>query len=176
MKIEHSSIFSYHGEITLYTITNDSGASVTLSTVGAGIVAVNVPDRDGNLADVALGYDNPVDYFYDGPCAGKIPGRYANRIAEGRLVVDGRKYQLAVNNGPNALHGGPEGSQNRIWNARVEGCDVIFSRLSPDGEENYPGTLYVEARYSWSNDNTLTLEISAATENSPTVVNLTNHC
>lgn len=102
------------GDITLLTITNASGASVTLSTIGAGIVSVNVPDREGRMADVVLGYADPADYMADGPCAGKIPGRFANRIAKGRFTVGGREYQLAINNGPNALHGGPTGFQNRM--------------------------------------------------------------
>ena len=78
------------GEITLYTLTNASGASVTLSTLGAGIVAVNVPDANGKMDDVCLGYANPADYLADGPCAGKVPGRYANRIARGHFTLDGR--------------------------------------------------------------------------------------
>lgn len=175
MKIETTKCAAEFGEITLYTLTNASGAKVTLSSLGAGIVSVEVPDAKGNLENVALGYANPADYLADGPCAGKVPGRYANRIALGELRVDGRDYQLAINNGPNALHGGPTGFQNRIWDSHLEGNDVVFTRTSPDGEENYPGTLEVEARYSWSDDCRLTLLLSAETD-APTVVNLTNHC
>lgn len=175
MKIEKKVVESVHGPITLYTLTNRSGASVTLSTLGAGIVSVCVPDSNGNIENVALGYPDPADYLADGPCAGKVPGRYANRIARGDLHIDGRLYQLAINNGPNALHGGPTGFQNRIWNSRIVGDTVVFSRLSPDGEENYPGNLEVEAIYSWSEDNQLNLELIANTD-APTVVNLTNHC
>lgn len=176
MKIETSATPSPKGEITLVTLTNPSGASVTLSSLGAGIVSVFVPDSNGRLDDVALGYADPKDYFYDGPCAGKVPGRFANRIARGHLRVDGRDYQLAINNGPNALHGGPEGFQNRIWDVNVspEG-EVVFTYTAEDGEENYPGRLTAEARYHWSDDNTLTLTLSATTD-APTVVNLTNHC
>lgn len=177
MKIEKSTVASPKGDITLFTLTNAEGAQVTLSSLGAGIVSVKVPDSKGNFADVALGYADPADYIADGPCAGKVPGRYANRIAGGKLRVDGRDYQLAINNGPNALHGGPEGFQNQIWKARVDHDDdsIVFSRVSPDGEENYPGKLDVEARYSWSDDCTLALELTATTS-APTVVNLTNHC
>lgn len=176
MKIETSTVDSPKGAITLYTLTNAAGAKVTLSSLGAGIVGVEVPDSSGKLDDVALGYANPVDYFYDGPCAGKVPGRYANRIAGGHLRVDGRDYQLAINNGPNALHGGPEGFQNRIWKSAVtpEG-EVVFTYTAADGEENYPGELTAEARYSWSDDCRLTLQFSATAE-AATVVNLTNHC
>lgn len=179
MKIEKTTVPSSKGTITLYTLTNASGAQVVLSSLGAGIVSVKVPDSKGNLEDVALGYADPADYIADGPCAGKVPGRYANRIAKGHLRVDGRDYQLAINNGPNALHGGPEGFQNRIWESRVTEYDneeyVVFYRTSPDGEENYPGKLEVEALYSWSDDCELTLELYAETD-APTVVNLTNHC
>lgn len=175
MNIAKSTVSSPKGDITLYTLTNADGAQVILSSLGAGIVSVKVADADGNLDDVALGYADAKDYFYDGPCAGKIPGRYANRIAGGHLRVDGRDYQLAINNGPNALHGGPEGFQNRIWESRVDDDAVIFSYVSEDGEECYPGTLTVEARYTWSDDCQLTLHINATTDKA-TVVNLTNHC
>ncbi len=162
------------GTIELFTLTNDSGASVELSNLGAGIISVVVPDRDGNMDDVALGYNNPADYLYDGPCSGKIPGRYANRIAEGKFSIDGKEFQLVINNGPNALHGGPEGFQNQLWNAEEIENGVRFSYTSKDGEENYPGTLKVVAEYTWSNRNELTIKISAKTDK-PTVVNLTNH-
>ncbi|MBQ8773886.1 MAG: galactose-1-epimerase, partial [Muribaculaceae bacterium] len=106
MKIQSTSVMSPKGDITLFTLTNAAGASVVLSSLGAGIVSVIVPDELGNLADVALGYKNPADYIGDGPCCGKVPGRYANRIACGKFNIDGVDYQLAINNGPNALHGG----------------------------------------------------------------------
>lgn len=175
MKITKTTAPSPKGEITLYTLTNAAGASVTLSSLGAGIVAVNVPDSKGQLENVALGYADPADYFYDGPCAGKVPGRYANRIARGHLRVDGRDYQLAINNGPNALHGGPEGFQNRIWQSDVVGDSVVFTYTAADGEENYPGTLTATVSYTWSDDCTLSLELRATTD-AATVVNLTNHC
>jgi len=175
MKIESRKVASPKGDITLYTLTNASGAQVVLSSLGAGIVSVTVPDANGHTDDVALGYSDPADYFYDGPCAGKVPGRYANRIARGHLAVDGKTYSLAINNGPNALHGGPEGFQNRIWDSAIENDTIVFTRTSPDGEESYPGTLQAEVRYTWSDDCTLSLELKATTD-APTVVNLTNHC
>ncbi|MBD5259711.1 MAG: galactose mutarotase [Bacteroides sp.] len=175
MKIETKTAPSPKGEITLYTLTNASGASVVLSSLGAGIVAVNVPDSNGQIDDVALGYADPADYIADGPCAGKVPGRFANRIAGGRLRVDGRDYQLAINNGPNALHGGPEGFQNQIWQSEVKDGKVVFTYVSADGEENYPGQLTATATYSWTDDCELTLHLTAQTS-AATVVNLTNHC
>lgn len=163
------------GQITVVTMINRRGASVVLSNLGAGIVGISVPDREGRLADVVLGYENMSDYMNDGPCAGKIPGRYANRIAGGLFEIDGVKYKLAVNNGPNALHGGPTGFQNRLWDVALSGDDSVrFTRLSPDGEEGYPGGLTVAARYRWTDDNSLELTLEAQTDR-PTVINLTNH-
>lgn len=175
MKIEHTTAPSSKGTIDLYTITNAKGASVKLSSVGAGIVEVKVPDAEGNIDDVVLGYADPADYFYDGPCAGKVPGRYANRIAKGKFSIDGKDYTLAINNGPNALHGGPEGFQNHLWKSETKGDDtVVFSLYSPDGDEGYPGNLTATAAYTWTDDNRLILKLSAKTD-ANTIVNLTNH-
>ena len=165
---------SPEGDITLYRIENASGASVELSSLGAGITSVIVPDKFGKMADVALGYANPADYMADGPCMGKIPGRYANRIAKGHLEVEGKTYQLNINNGPNALHGGPTGFQNHIWESEMIPNGVRFKYESKAGEEHYPGNLKVTAEYTWSEDNVLTLVMKAVTD-APTVVNLTNH-
>lgn len=163
------------GEGSLVTLVNASGASVTLSTLGAGIVSVRVPDRQGELADVVLGYADPADYLNDGPCAGKVPGRYANRIARGHFTLDGKEYSLAINNGPNALHGGPTGFQNRLWTLVETDTDhVVMQYISADGEEGYPGKLTVRATYTWTDDNTLSLVLEAVTD-APTVLNLTNH-
>ena len=161
-------------EIYKYTMTNASGASVVLGSIGAAIVGINVPDRDGKLADVVIGYPDAASYFADGPCAGKIPGRFANRIAKGRFTLDGKEYALPINNGPNHLHGGPEGFQNQVWDSRIEGDAVEFMYFSQDGEAGYPGNLKVVAHYEWNEDNELKLSMTAETD-APTVVNLTNH-
>ncbi len=161
-------------EVYKYTIENASGASVELGSLGAAVVAVKVPDKDGNLADVALGYADAASYLADGPCAGKCPGRYANRIALGRFTLDGKEYTLPVNNGPNHLHGGPEGFQNQVWDSRINGFAVEFMYFSEDGEMGYPGNLKVVARYEWSEENELRLTFTAHTD-ADTVVNLTNH-
>lgn len=159
----------------LVTLVNARGASVTLSTLGAGIVSVIVPDKKGNMADVVLGYAAPADYLADGPCAGKVPGRYANRIARGHFEIDGKKYSLNINNGPNALHGGPTGFQNRLWTLVEHGVGhVVMQYVSASGEEGYPGTLTARATYTWTDDCTLRLDLEAITD-APTVVNLTNH-
>ncbi|MBR3500681.1 MAG: galactose mutarotase [Bacteroidales bacterium] len=161
-------------EIKTYTLTNKSGASVTLSSLGAAIQKIIVPDKNGKLDDVVIGYDKLEDYLGDGPCAGKCPGRYANRIAEGSLEIDGKIYSLPINNGPNHLHGGPEGFQNKIWESRKDGDAVEFMYFSEDGEMGYPGNLKVVARYEWSEQNELRLTFTAQCD-APTVVNLTNH-
>lgn len=174
MKIEHKSLITRKGRADIYRLTNASGASVVLSSIGAGIVEVNVPDSHNTISNVALGYKNLEDYLYDGPCMGKTPGRYANRIGKGQFTIDGTGYQLAVNNGPNALHGGPEGFQNQLWKSAIVGDRVVFSLNSPDGDEGYPGNLKVEVSYNWSEDNVLTINYHAVTDK-PTVINLTNH-
>ena len=161
-------------DILLYTIQNESGAFVRLSSVGAGIVGIAVPDKDGKIADVVLGYPEPGSYFADGPCAGKCPGRFANRIALGKFTLDGVEYTLPINNGPNHLHGGPDGFQNKVWESRIDGDAVEFMYFSEDGEAGYPGNLKVVARYEWSEDNALKLYLTAKTDKA-TVVNLTNH-
>ena len=161
-------------EIFLYTIQNESGAFVRLSSVGAGIVSIAVPDKDGKMADVVLGYPEGKSYFADGPCAGKCPGRFANRIAKGKFTLDGVEYSLPINNGPNHLHGGPEGFQNQVWDSRIAGDAVEFMYFSEDGEAGYPGNLKVVARYEWSEDNALKLYLTARTDKT-TIVNLTNH-
>ena len=157
-----------------YTITNESGASVVLSSIGAGIVSINVPDRNGKLDDVVIGYGKPEHYFGDGPCAGKCPGRFANRIAGGKMDIDGKHYDLPINNGPNHLHGGPDGFQNKVWDSRKKKGAVEFMYYSEDGEMGYPGNLKVVARYEWTEDNQLRLTFIARSDKK-TVVNLTNH-
>lgn len=174
MKIEKRTAQSPAGEISIYKITNSSGAWVELSSLGAGIIGVGMPDREGHIENVALAYANPADYMADGPCLGKCPGRYANRIANGFLKVDGKIYNLAINNGPNHLHGGPTGFQNRIWESRDTDCGAEFTYHSADGEENYPGNLTVKATYTLGEDNTLTLCFEAVSD-ADTVINLTNH-
>lgn len=174
MKIQKTTAPSPIGEITLYTLTNSAGASVTLSSLGAGINSVVVPDASGKMDNVVLGYRDPASYIADGPCAGKVPGRFANRIAKGHFTIGDKEYTLPINNGPNSLHGGPDGFMNRIWDSRLDGDTVVFELTSPDGDAGYPGELQAEARYTWSDDCTLTLRLLAHTD-APTVVNLTNH-
>ena len=174
MKITTRRYPSDAGEIVTYRIVNSKGASVVLSSLGAGILEVNVPNKMGRIENVALGYAKPSDYMADGPCMGKIPGRYANRIAAGRFSLDGKEYRLAVNNGPNHLHGGPTGFQNRLWDSCITPDGVRFTYVSEDGEEGYPGQLTVTADYQWTDRNKLVLTLKATTTKD-TIVNLTNH-
>lgn len=161
-------------EIVRYTIKNASGASVSLCNIGASIVSAVVPDKAGNMADVVLGYKDPLSYFADGPCMGKVPGRYANRVALGKFVLDGTEYTLPVNNGPNHLHGGPEGFQNKVWESRENDGGVEFLYYSEAGEMGYPGAVKAVVRYDWSEENELRLTITAESD-APTIINLTNH-
>ena len=165
-------------EVDLYTLTNAAGMRVKLITFGALTVGVEVPDRDGKLTDVTLGYptlegwlDNP-NYF------GATVGRYANRIAKGNFSLDGSTYTLATNNGENHLHGGIKGFHKVLWDAQpVETGDAVgvrFTYLSKDGEEGYPGNLKVAALYSLTRDNEFKAEFSATTDK-PTIVNLAHH-
>ena len=158
-----------------YTLTNASGASVVLGSIGAAIVSVNVPDRDGKLADVALGYGKAESYFGDGPYLGKVPGRFANRIAKGKFTLDGKTYQLPVNNGTNSLHGGVEGFNAKIWEVVEQSIYEIKLRYrAKDGEEGYPGNVDIYVTYTATKDNRLVIHYEAKTD-APTLVAMTNH-
>lgn len=159
----------------VYRIENAAGNLVELSSLGAGITKIMVPDANGIKDDVVLGYSNYADYMDDDPCAGKTPGRFANRIAKGRFVIDGKVYRLDTNNGPNALHGGRRGFHNAIWKSDLcHDGSVRFTYHSADGEEGYPGEMDVTVKYSWNDRDELMIEYKAVTSK-PTIVNLTNH-
>lgn len=160
--------------VILYTMTNANGAWVKLINLGATVVGVGVPDKNGKIDDVVLGYKDWQSYQGDGAAMGKSVGRYANRIGRGKFTLDGKECRLAINNGPNHLHGGPSGFQNRLWQSRVEGNRVVFSYVSAPNEEGYPGELGCEACYDWDDDCNLEISYFASTD-SATIVNLTNH-
>lgn len=160
--------------VILYTMTNKHGEYVKLTNLGATIVAIGVRDKTGAVGDVALGYADWQSYMNDGPAMGKSVGRYANRIARGKFTLNGKDYRLAVNNGPNHLHGGPTGFQNRVWDCRVEGNRVVFAYLSAANEEGYPGELGCEACYDWDDDANLEITYFAKSD-ADTICNLTNH-
>lgn len=161
-------------QIYKYRMTNAAGAYVELGSIGAGILSIVVPDKEGKMADVVIGYKDPLSYFGDGPCCGKTPGRFANRIAKGKFSLEGKTYTLPVNNGPNHLHGGPDGFMNQVWESRIDGEAVEFMYFSEDGDSGYPGNLKAVVRYDWGDDNALKITFTAQTD-APTVVNLTNH-
>lgn len=164
------------GEVAYFTICDDECGSVVLSALGAGVVALSVPDGNGEYRDVVIGYPSAEAYCHDDPNAGKFIGRYANRIARGVFSIDGNEYHLECNCGPNALHGGREGFAHRIWKSRTVGDNAVeFSLTSDDGDQGYPGTLTVKALYTWMPSCGLCLDIVATTDR-PTVLNLTNHC
>jgi len=157
------------------TLVNRRGMRATLLSYGAGIQSVIVPDRDGRFADVALGHAALAPYVEQPQYVGSTCGRVANRIARGRFTLDGRDYRVPVNNGVNALHGGHAGFDKLLWDIAEVGRDhVVFGLVSPDGDQGFPGTLTVAARYSLDEANTLAVEYCATTDR-PTLVNLTSH-
>lgn len=164
--------------VDLYVLTNDKGASVRITNYGGTITSVNVPDKDGKMADVVCGYNSVEEYIAGSPYFGCIAGRYANRIAKGKFTVDGEEYTLAVNNGPNHLHGGLKGFDKQVWEAKeIKKEDRVGLKLtytSKDGEEGYPGTLETTVTYTWDNNNALRISYTATTDKT-TVINLTNH-
>ena len=162
----------------LYTFSNPAGMEVRAMNLGGIIVSVKVPDRNGKFADVTLGFDSFEPYLANRAYFGALIGRYGNRIAKGRFAIDGKEYKLAVNNGPNALHGGLKGFDKYVWKAesfdKPEGAGVILRHASPDGDEGYPGNLNVTVTYTLTDKNELILDYQATTDKA-TPVNLTNH-
>src|SRR6185369_1460497 len=149
-----------------------------ITNYGGILVSLLVPDKNGKFDDVVLGYDSLADYLHDSPYFGAIVGRYGNRIANGKFSIDGKEYNLAVNNGANHLHGGVKGFDKVVWNAKKsvkkDRAILELSYVSPDGEEGYPGTLTVRVIYTLGANNELIIDYEATTDK-PTVVNLTHH-
>jgi aldose 1-epimerase len=157
------------------TLTNKNGVSVRIIAYGAAIQSVMTPDRDGKSADITLAYPDMKGYLENPQYFGATVGRYANRIGNGRFVLDGKTYQLPVNNGPNSLHGGTQGFDKVLWTIEKVGQNsVTLAHVSPDGDQGYPGKLTARAVYTLGENNELTVEYTAKTDK-PTVVNLTNH-
>ena len=163
-------------KITLYTLTNSHHMEVRAMNYGAIIVSLRVPDRKGQVADIVLGHDTLEAYFDNSPHLGGLVGRYANRIANGSFTLDGVKYSLPKNNGPNTLHGGIKGFDQAVWQGTpLKGnAGVAFSYLSKDGEEGFPGNLKVKVTYSLTEANELVINYEATTDK-PTVLNLSQH-
>ena len=164
--------------VEIYTLRNNRGAEARISTYGGLVISLKVPDRNGKLGDVTLGYDKLADYIKATPYFGALVGRYGNRIARGKFSLNGQQYTLATNNYPNALHGGNVGFDKVVWTASAlpsaNGPGLKLQYLSKDGEEGYPGNLSVTAVYTLTEDNALKLEFTATTDKD-TVVNLTHH-
>jgi aldose 1-epimerase len=162
----------------LYTLTNANGMTVNITNYGGIVTKLTAPDKNGQWADVVLGFDSLAPYLSGHPFFGALVGRYGNRIAKGKFKLNGQEYSLAINNGPNALHGGTKGFDKVIWKAtEIKQDSVVGLQLeytSKDMEEGYPGNLTVKVIYTLDNENALTIDYTANTDK-PTVVNLTNH-
>lgn len=162
-------------EINLFTLSNSNGLQVKITNYGGRITSIQVPDKNGQLGHVVLGYDTLAGYLADESNFGAIIGRVTNRIAQGKFTLDSQEYTLAINNGPNHLHGGLKGFAKVIWNATVTQQNTLeLNYLSPDGEEGYPGNLKAKVVYFLSEENELHINISAETDKA-TLVNLTSH-
>ena len=164
--------------VELYTLTNAHGLKAKIMTYGGIVTELDVPDRDGKLGDVVLGFDDLKGYLAGHPYFGAIIGRVANRVAKGKFKLDGKEYTLAVNNGPNSLHGGKKGFDKVVWKVEPtvpkDGPGVKLTCVSKDGEEGYPGTLSATVVYTLTNDDALRIDYTATTDKA-TPVNLTNH-
>jgi aldose 1-epimerase len=164
--------------VQIYTLRNRNGMEARIMTYGGIVESLKVPDRNGRLGDVVLGYDNLAGYLTNSPFFGALIGRYGNRIAKGQFTLDGQTYTLPTNNPPNSLHGGDKGFFARVWKTAAlvssNGPVLQLSYLSKDGEEGYPGNLSVTATYTITEDNALRLDFEA-TSDKDTVCNLTHH-
>ena len=161
--------------VDAFTLKNANGIEVQAITYGGIITSLKVPDRNGAIGDIVLGFDSIDGYLKGHPFFGAIIGRYGNRIAKGKFSIDKQEYTLATNNGPNHLHGGARGFDKHVWQAEILTENSLrLSRVSPDGEEGYPGNLQVEVIYSLTNYNELIVDYTATTD-LPTHVNLTQH-
>ncbi len=165
--------------VVLYTLTNPNGVKAKITSYGAILVSLETPDKNGNIADIILGFDTLDGYLKEHPYFGVIVGRYANRIGAAKFELNDVEYKLAANNGANHLHGGIKGFDKVVWNVEdVKAADdtaaVKLSYLSKDGEEGYPGSLNCSVTYTLTKDNELKIEYEAQTDKT-TIVNLTNH-
>ncbi|KAA6352589.1 Aldose 1-epimerase [termite gut metagenome] len=164
-----------HAATNLYVLKNKSGMEVCITNFGARIVSIMVPDGNGEMEDVVLGFDNINDYVNVPSDFGASIGRYANRIKEGRFVIDGNTIQLPQNNYGHSLHGGPEGWQYQVYEAKpVNEASIEMIRISPDGDANYPGNVTAKVTYTLAEDNAIDIQYEATTDKK-TIINMTNH-
>ena len=167
--IEKASYGTVDGKpVDIYTLTNAKGAVAKITNYGAILTELQMPDKTGKMGDVVLGFDKVDDYVAKSPYFGAIVGRCANRIANGKFTLDGKQYQLNTNNAPHHLHGGKKGWDKVIWEAEPketkDGPSLKLTHVSPDGEENYPGTVTATATYTLTNENELKVEMTATTD------------
>lgn len=161
--------------VTLYTLFNKKGMSADITNYGAKIIRLITPDRNGKFDDVVLSFDTLEEVIEKEIYFGAICGRFANRIKDGKFTLDGENYQLPVNNGTNALHGGIHGFNEKVWTLKsVTQQELVLTLFSPDGEEGYPGNLSVTATYFLSDENELKIHYEATTDKA-TIIGLTNH-
>jgi aldose 1-epimerase len=164
--------------VDLYTLTNAKGAVAKITNYGAIVTELHVPDRNGKMGDVVLGFDNVDDYVKKSPFFGSIVGRVANRIKDATFVLAGQTYTLNANDKPHTLHGGVKGWDKVIWTAEAketkDGPSLKLTHVSPDGEEKFPGTVTATATYTLTNENELKVEMTATTDK-PTLVNMAHH-
>lgn len=158
----------------MFTLRNAKGMVVTLTNYGAKIISIYAPDKNGQYADIVLGFNSIADYQKYGASHGAVVGPFANRIANASFTIDGEAYSLPVNNGKATLHSGPDSWYRKVWNAEQDGNKVAFSIESPDGEFGFPGNKSAQVVYTLTDDNELKLEYTATTDK-PTHINLTNH-
>ncbi|MGA3013908.1 MAG: aldose epimerase family protein [Bacteroidales bacterium] len=165
-------------DVFLYTLKNNNGIVVKITNYGGIVTSILIPDKNGKMGDITLGYDNLKGYQTATPYFGALVGRYANRIAKGTFKLDNKVYKLAINNGNNSLHGGLKGFDKVVWDAKEindsTGVGLILTYLSKDGEEGYPGNVSVMVTYLLDSSNKVKLTIEAQTDK-PTPVNLCNH-
>lgn len=163
-------------EVSLYTLKNSKGMEAAITNYGGIVVRLMTPDKNGQFADIVLGFDSLDGYLKEHPYFGAIVGRYGNRIGGAKFSIAGKEYKLAANNGPNSLHGGIKGFDKKVWAAQVDDAtnSLILSYSSPDMEEGYPGKLDVQVTYTLTEANELRINYKATTDKE-TVVNLTNH-
>ena len=175
VKKEHFGEMPDGREVSLYTITNKNGLEASVTDLGAVWVRMVVPDKNGGMDDVMLGFDDAAGYLNNGPHFGSVVGRIANRTAKGKFSLNGKEYTLAVNNGPNNLHSGLDYYDARLWNAKEEAENAVtFTLLSPDGDQGYPGALVMKVTYSLDEENTLMIHYEAEPDQD-TIINMTNH-
>jgi aldose 1-epimerase len=163
-------------EVYMYTLKNRNGMTAEIINYGATVVSLFAPDKNGKFADVILGYDSLQSYENGTSYFGAIVGRYGNRIGKGKFTLEGKSYQLTINNGENHLHGGTIGFNKKLWSTdSYDGHSLKMTLVSPDGDQGYPGTLTINVTYSLTDNNELKIDYSATTDK-PTILNPTNHC